>query len=88
MIRKDKVFYDWLFHYNAYSDLWFAFHREDSHAYWNGHKPKHTILSAKDLKELMQLLQSTRGDKKKLNERTDNTGTSPKKNEGDGNTSK
>lgn len=69
MVRKDKVFYDWLFHYNAYTDMWYAFTREDQNAYWNKTKPKHVIIKAKDLKFLMQSIQETKGDKNLLNER-------------------
>lgn len=72
ILRKDKLFYDWLFHYNAYSDFWFAFHREDQSAYWNGHKSKFPILKAKELKTLMATLQETKGDKTLLNERISN----------------
>lgn len=61
ILRKDKTFYDWLFHYNAYTDQWNAFHRDDQHAYWNGGEHKHPILRDRELKTIMAKIQATKG---------------------------
>ena len=35
--NMDKL-YDYLFHYNPYEKLWYAFKRDESHKYFNGDK--------------------------------------------------
>lgn len=37
----DEWMYDWLFHYNSYTKVWRAYHREDSNAYWSGQAMRH-----------------------------------------------
>ena len=44
---KNEALYGWLFHYNIYKELWFAFKREDSIAYFNGDKTIETYSSDK-----------------------------------------
>lgn len=50
------LFYDYLFHYNPYEDLWYAFKREDSNDYFSDRKTIDT-LSAKDIKTLLRAIQ-------------------------------
>ena len=47
---------NWLLHYNPYMELWFAFHREDYHAYWNGLTPTYPILKSKTVQTLEHMI--------------------------------
>jgi len=59
---QDNVLYNWLFHYNHHTQLWYAFHREDHAAYWNGGKSKHPIIKSKQVSVLMEILRKTNGE--------------------------
>ena len=49
-MTKSEHFQDFLFHYNPYRDLWFAFKREDSNGYFNGEDvPTTSYHNIKDL---------------------------------------
>lgn len=49
-MTKSEHFQDFLFHYNPYKDLWFAFKREDSNGYFNGEDvPTTSYHNIKDL---------------------------------------
>ncbi len=56
-----KSTYDWLFHYNSYSQLWNMFHREDTVAYWNGEEMKHPHIKSGKLETLEHILNVTNG---------------------------
>ena len=56
-----KSTYDWLFHYNPYSQLWNMFHREDTVAYWNGEEFKHPHNKSSSLDTLKHILDKTNG---------------------------
>jgi len=59
---NENIFYNWLFHYNHHTNLWYAFHREDHSAYWNGTDTKYPILKSKEPKTLMEILKQTKGE--------------------------
>jgi len=43
--------YDFLFHYNPYQKTWYAFKKEDSHAYFNGNRK--IAIKNKEIDELI-----------------------------------
>lgn len=43
-MKEDKI-YEYLFHYNPHTQLWYAIHREDINNYWNGEVTKREVLS-------------------------------------------
>jgi hypothetical protein len=53
-MTKLEHFQDYLFHYNPYQDLWFAFKREDSVGYFNGEDVATT--SAHEIKHLIRYI--------------------------------
>lgn len=59
---NENVLYNWLFHFNHHTGLWYAFHREDHAAYWNGSDSKHPIIKSRKVSVLMEILQQTNGD--------------------------
>lgn len=56
--------HNWLFHYNPYKQLWFAFRREHASEYFNGTLTN--LLASKDHKVLVEILIKTDGDEKKM----------------------
>ena len=63
MINKDEL-HNWLFHYNPYKQLWFAFKREDLNKYFNGELPN--ILSSKKHSTLVDIIEKTNGDETQI----------------------
>jgi hypothetical protein len=60
----DKTYYyDWLFHYNQYTNHWYAFRRSDHDKYFNDNKldekDKNYLLKAKDMTTLLNLIKET-----------------------------
>ena len=53
----NEDFYNYLFHYNPYEKLWYAFKREDSNDYFSDRKSINT-LSANDIKTLLRAITS------------------------------
>lgn len=51
-----KNLYDYLFHYNPYTDEWSAFKREDSNKYFNGEIPEENILKSKNIMTLFGVI--------------------------------
>jgi len=51
--------YEWLLHYNSYTNTWHAFHREDHAAYWNRGEMKHPLIEAKCVTSLLEKLKNT-----------------------------
>lgn len=49
--QPTDVLYDYLFHYNPYQKLWYAFKREESNKYFNGDKKG--LLSAPEIEDLI-----------------------------------
>jgi len=56
--------YDWLFHYNHYTNVWNAFKRDDLNKYFNGELSE--ILSSKKHSTLVDIIERTNGDKNKI----------------------
>jgi len=63
MTNKDSL-YDWLFHYNHYTQLWHTFKREDVQAYFNG--TLLNVLSSKKHSTLVDIISKTKGDTEKI----------------------
>jgi hypothetical protein len=63
MINKDNL-YDWLFHYNHYTNMWNAFKRDDLNKYFNGELEN--ILTSKKHSTLVEIIEKTKGDKTAL----------------------
>ena len=63
MINKDNL-YDWLFHYNHYTNMWNAFKRDDLNKYFNG--KLEIALSSKKHSTLVDIIEKTGGDETKI----------------------
>lgn len=63
MSKKDPgshPLYDYLFHYNPYTELWTAFKREDKENYFNGDNPrKEDMISCKNIQDLIRYITTT-----------------------------
>jgi len=55
MASLDKL-YDYLFHYNSFESTWYAFKRDDKEKYFNGELDKDTILKARNIKVLLDVI--------------------------------
>jgi hypothetical protein len=47
---------NYLFHYNPYQELWFAFKRDNKEKYFNGDLSDKELLKAKDIRTLFDYL--------------------------------
>jgi hypothetical protein len=56
-----KSTYDWLLHFNPYTQMWNLFHKEDTVAYWNGDEFKHPHIKSHNLDTLKSILEETSG---------------------------
>lgn len=65
-MSKNQNLYDWVFHYNHYTKLWAAYHRDDHKAYFNSEKSLHPIFRHQSIKMLMQHIVDSNGDPKLL----------------------
>ena len=63
MINKDNL-YDWLFHYNHYTNMWNAIKRDDLNKYFNGELE--IALSSKKHSTLVDIIEKTGGDETKI----------------------
>lgn len=49
--------YGWLFTYNIYNKIWYAYHRDDARGYWNNDGTnKRTIYEHEDINELLKIV--------------------------------
>lgn len=53
-MEKNKSMWDYVFHWNEYTQLWYAIHRDDYLDYWN--LKKINFKCHKDINELIKLL--------------------------------
>jgi hypothetical protein len=53
--------YNWVFHYNPFTELWIAIHRDDYMKYWDKLDCNRCIKS-KNISDLKDLLYKTKGD--------------------------
>lgn len=53
-IMQSKNIWDYVFHYNEHTQLWYAIHRDDYLFYWN--VDKDVFRSHSDINELIKLL--------------------------------
>lgn len=63
MTNKDAL-YDWLFHYNHYTNLWTAIKRENVDKYFNGELK--TPLSSRSHSTLVDIILRTGGSDKEI----------------------
>lgn len=61
-MSKNQNLYDWVFHYNHYTKLWAAYHRDDHKAYFNAEESLHPILRHSNIKVLMRHIADSNGD--------------------------
>ena len=62
MTKKDPgshPLYDYIFHYNPYTELWAAFKKEDKENYFNGDKPRNEIIKCKKIQDLVSWITTT-----------------------------
>lgn len=65
--KFDDCLYNWIFHFNPYTNLWSAFRREDYAGYWNDpDDPKLMILKSTEFKTLIAILHQIECDPEKL----------------------
>jgi hypothetical protein len=48
-----EVLYNWLFHYNPYTQVWSAFRREDKEKYFNGELLDYQYHQSKKIMDLI-----------------------------------
>jgi hypothetical protein len=53
---KNNVLYDYMFHFNPYEQLWYAFRREEANAYWSDKDNVKSLIKAKDVKTILGFL--------------------------------
>lgn len=61
--------YDWVFHYNPFTNSWIAIPREQYNKYWNGEHTEH-VLKARHLNVLVELLHKCKGDAEMIHDIT------------------
>lgn len=54
---SDDILFDYLFHFNPYKQLWFAFKREHSIGYFNGTLKENEVIAGPDITGLITALQ-------------------------------
>jgi len=56
-----EFLFNWVFHFNPYTEKWAAIPRETYSEYWNDYKNE-SVLRSKDLNTLLELLHKAKGD--------------------------
>lgn len=57
----NSFMYNWIFHFNPFTETWAAIHRDDYMKYWD--KLDHPrCLKSKNISDLKELLYKTKGD--------------------------
>lgn len=57
--------YNWMFHYNEYTSLWNAVHRDKYNDYWSDPSIS-GVISSRSISTLIEIIKKTDGDKNKL----------------------
>lgn len=57
----NEEMYDWLFHYNPYEELWYAFKRENKEKYFNGELAEKQVCKAKNVQVLIEFINKSKG---------------------------
>lgn len=57
--------YHWVFHFNEYTGLWNAVHRDHYNSYWSDHNAA-GVIGSKSIRLLTEIIQKTDGDIKKI----------------------
>lgn len=52
--------YNWIFHYNPFSEIWVAIHRDNYMEYWDN-QDCNRCLKSKNISDLKELLYKTKG---------------------------
>jgi hypothetical protein len=64
-----STLYNFVFHFNAYTGLWAAIHRDDYLQYWSdGGHPR--VIRSKSIDTLQEIIIKTGGDKSKIEQLT------------------
>jgi len=53
---KMEAIYDWLFHYNPYTEVWAAFKKNDKDRYMNGQLSKDDMYQSKKITVLLEFM--------------------------------
>jgi trehalose utilization protein len=56
-----ETLYEWVFHYNHFTNQWAAYHRDDHKAYFNAEKSAYPIFKHKNIKVLIKHLVKSNG---------------------------
>jgi hypothetical protein len=51
-----EAIYDWLFHYNPYTEVWAAFKKNDKDRYMNGQLSKDDMYQSKKITVLLEFM--------------------------------
>ncbi len=66
MTNNDSL-YEWVFHYNHYTELWSAFQRKDYTQYFNNPSdPDLVVIKSREIKTLIGVINKMEGDPDKL----------------------
>lgn len=57
--------YHWIFHFNEYTGLWNAVHRDHYHDYWSN-RNFGGVISSRNIGTLVELVKKTNGDPEKI----------------------
>jgi len=57
--------FNWVFHYNPFTELWVAIHRDDYNQYWSKQDCKR-CLKSKNISDLKELLYRLKGDSEEV----------------------
>lgn len=67
--KIDQSLFNWIFHYNPWTELWNAFPREKYADYFNDpNDPKMIVIRSKDVKTLSEIIRKIGGDPERISE--------------------
>jgi hypothetical protein len=67
--KIDQSLFNWIFHYNPWTNLWNAFPREKYLDYFNDpNDPKMIVIRSKDVKTLSEIIRKIGGDPERIGE--------------------
>ena len=67
--KIDQSLFNWIFHYNPWTNLWNAFPREKYLDYFNDpNDPKMVVIRSKDVKTLSEIIRKIGGDPERIDE--------------------
>lgn len=67
--KIDQSLFNWIFHFNPWTELWNAFPREKYLDYFNDlEDPKMVVIRSKDFKTLAEIIRKIEGDPERIDE--------------------